>query len=136
MPRILTTLPLNCIGIVRVAGLPQRMHTEGNGTTARFRVNGNTTFGIATSVREFLKDRNAAAAYVRAGYKDTPAAAHNASRLMGNDKVRAAIAAGAEKVAECTAPDVAYVLRRGLYGSAWLESAKHPKNWVQCHRTK
>src|SRR4051794_15562513 len=65
----------------------------------------------AAFVREFLKDRNATAAYVRAGYKDTPAAEHNASRLMGNDKVRAAIAAVAEKVAECAALDAAYVLR-------------------------
>src|SRR4051812_1537604 len=61
---------------------------------------GRLSLRHAAFVREFLKDRNATAAYVRAGYKDTPAAEHNASRLMGNEKVRAAIAAIAEKVAE------------------------------------
>jgi phage terminase small subunit len=64
----------------------------------------------AAFVREFLKDRNATAAYLRAGYKDTPAANKNACRLMVNDGVRAAIAAVAEKVAETAGLDAAYVL--------------------------
>ena len=64
----------------------------------------------AAFVREWQKDRNATAAYVRAGYKDTPAAAKNAFRLMANDGVRAAIAAVKERVAVCAELDAAYVL--------------------------
>jgi hypothetical protein len=64
----------------------------------------------AAFVREFLKDRIATAAYIRAGYKDTPAAAKNACRLMANDGVRAAIAAVAERQAVCAELNGAYVL--------------------------
>ena len=54
-------------------------------------------------VREYLIDLNATAAYKRAGYKDTPAAEHNAARLMGNDKVKAAIDEALAKAAEHSA---------------------------------
>jgi phage terminase small subunit len=64
----------------------------------------------AAFVREFLKDRNATAAYVRAGYKDTPAAAKNAHRMMANEGVRAAISAVAERQAVCAELNGAYVL--------------------------
>jgi Terminase small subunit len=43
--------------------------------------------------QEFIVDDNATAAYIRAGYKDTPSAEHNVSKIMGNDGVKKAIAA-------------------------------------------
>jgi len=64
----------------------------------------------AAFVREFLVDRNATAAYVRAGYKDTPAAGKNAHRLITNDGIRAAISAVAERQAVCAELNGAYVL--------------------------
>jgi phage terminase small subunit len=42
--------------------------------------------------RELVIDENATAAYIRAGYKNTPSAEHNAFRMMGNDGVKAALA--------------------------------------------
>jgi hypothetical protein len=55
-------------------------------------------------------DRNATAAYVRAGYRDTPAASKNAHRLMTNDGIRAAISAVAERQAVHAQLNGAYVL--------------------------
>ena len=58
-------------------------------------------------VREYLMDLNATAAYKRAGYKGTKAALeNNASRMMGNDRVRAAIQAALAKIAERSAATV------------------------------
>jgi len=66
-------------------------------------------------VREYLIDRNATEAYKRAGYKDTPAARHNAARLMANDNVLAAITALSERVADRAAEraelNATYVLK-------------------------
>lgn len=41
---------------------------------------------------EYLKDLNATAAYIRAGYKEGAAARTNAARLMANDNIQAEIA--------------------------------------------
>jgi phage terminase small subunit len=51
-------------------------------------------------VEEYLIDQNASAAYVRAGYKDSPYAHKNAARLKANDGIRAAIDAGLKKIAD------------------------------------
>jgi phage terminase small subunit len=63
-------------------------------------------------VAEYLKDRNATAAYKRAGYKDTPSAQHNAARLMANDKVREAIDAATAACAARVELDQDWVLKR------------------------
>lgn len=46
----------------------------------------------ALFVKEYLVDLNATAAYLRAGYKDTPAARANSARLIANDSISEAIA--------------------------------------------
>jgi phage terminase small subunit len=46
----------------------------------------------AAFVREYLQDLNATAAYIRAGYKDTPAANKHAHRLLKDPQVQAALA--------------------------------------------
>ena len=53
-------------------------------------------------VREFLVDQNATAAYIRAGYKDTPSARANAARLIAKDSIHAAVADLRKKLAEKT----------------------------------
>lgn len=52
----------------------------------------------AAFVREYLIDGNATAAYIRAGYKDTPSAHANSARLIANDNIAAAIEAGFAKI--------------------------------------
>jgi phage terminase small subunit len=65
-------------------------------------------------VAEYVKDRNATAAYIRAGYKDTPAARHNAARLMSKDNVKSATEAlgqhALKAIVERAAVDTACVL--------------------------
>ncbi len=64
-------------------------------------------------VREYLVDLNAAAAFVRAGYKArTPhQASVNAARMMANDGIAAAVAAEQAKVALAAGVKAADVLR-------------------------
>lgn len=64
----------------------------------------------ARFVLEYLKDRNATAAYKRAGYRDTPNARYSASKLLAEPAVRAAVEAMAHHVAARAALDAAYVL--------------------------
>jgi phage terminase small subunit len=54
----------------------------------------------AAFLREYLIDLNATAAYIRAGYKDTPAANKHAHRLLKAPQVQAAIAAVEARVTE------------------------------------
>jgi phage terminase small subunit len=54
----------------------------------------------AAFVREYLIDLNATAAYIRAGYKDSPAANKHAHRLLKDPQVQAAIAAMEAKATE------------------------------------
>lgn len=64
-------------------------------------------------VDEYLKDRNATAAYKRAGYKGTGrTAANNASRMLGNAGVATAIAARTKEVTERALVDAKWVLIR------------------------
>lgn len=53
----------------------------------------------AAFVLEYLQDLNATAAYLRAGYKNTPAANKHAYRLLQDPAVRSAIAAYEAKIA-------------------------------------
>lgn len=64
-------------------------------------------------VEEYLKDLNASAAYLRAGYVGSKLAAEaNGARLMANPKVRAAIAAGKAERSLNTKIDAEWVLLR------------------------
>jgi phage terminase small subunit len=54
----------------------------------------------AAFVREYIVDMNATAAYIRAGYKNTPAANKHAHRLLKDRQVQAAIAAVEAKAME------------------------------------
>jgi hypothetical protein len=49
--------------------------------------------GKVAALAKTAEDRRAAriAAYIRAGFKDTPSAQHNAARLIANDSIQAAI---------------------------------------------
>ena len=61
-------------------------------------VPGDLTERQKAFVREFLVDQNATAAYIRAGYKDTPSARANAARLIAKDSIHAAVAALRKKL--------------------------------------
>ena len=63
-------------------------------------VPGDLTERQKAFVREFLVDQNASAAYIRAGYKDTPSARANAARLIAKDSIQAAIREGIAKHAD------------------------------------
>lgn len=66
----------------------------------------------ARFVQEYLKDLNATAAYIRAGYSSNGKAAEaNAARLIGNDKVQEAIAKARAKHEERTGVTVARVVQ-------------------------
>lgn len=65
-------------------------------------------------VEEYLKDLNAAAAYVRAGYKakNGDVAAANAARLIGNDRVAAAVQEATAARSKRNQIDADWVLKR------------------------
>jgi len=53
-------------------------------------------------VEQYLIDRNATAAYKRAGYVDSDAAHANSARLIANDSIKRAIAKGEAEISERT----------------------------------
>lgn len=61
-------------------------------------------------VAEYLKDLNATQAYIRAGY-DAKNADANATRLMGNDGIAAAIEKAQGKLADTAEIDAAQIIR-------------------------
>lgn len=65
-------------------------------------------------VDEYLKDRNATAAYKRAGYKAKPgpSSENAASRLLGNVGVAAAIAAASKTLSEQAQLEAKWVIER------------------------
>lgn len=66
-------------------------------------------------VVEYLKDGNATQAYIRAGYHATPAAASaNASRLLRNDRIAAAIAEAQAEALETAKRESGITMERTL----------------------
>ena len=101
-----------------------RPHNEGNRETARKAHTSRTLdLGAVTSddprmtcnprqtqfVREYLKDRNATQAYIRAGYAEA-GASQGAERLLRNVEIKASIAQGELAAAERAALSVDWVL--------------------------
>lgn len=92
---------------------------------------------------EYLTDLNASAAYQRAGYAARGNAAEvNASRLLRNAQVAAAVAAGMKARSEKVGVDSEWVLRR-LASEAEADLAdlydeqgnlRHPKDWPEVWR--
>jgi phage terminase small subunit len=78
-----------------VINVANKSKKSGNGKRPKGERTESNPYGLSAKhyrfCQEVLVDDNATAAYRRAGYKDTPAACNNAARLIGIDRITAAI---------------------------------------------